>query len=286
MAPSHEVGASEMEVSAKASPVNLPSGPITMAGVTDRVAIVTGGAAGLGVAYCRALSEAGARVAIADRDLVMLERTSSMLAADGFDVMPVLTDVTDRSSTQSMAEKILAKWGRIDILVNNAAITTAAPFDQISEASWDSMYAVNVKGMWLTTLAVVPAMKSQGKGKIINIGSQTFFSGWPNYLHYVGTKGAVIGMTRALAIEVGPFGIRVNCLCPGLSMTEKALEDVEHSILPGQVGRWVDDHVAGQCIQHPGYPEDLVGPVLYLASDASDFMTGQTMLVDGGWAKH
>ncbi len=171
-------------------------------------------------------------------------------------------------------------------MVNNAAITTAAPFDQITEASWDSMYAVNVKGMWLTTLAVVPAMKSQGKGKIINIGSQTFFSGWPNYLHYVGTKGAVIGMTRALAIEVGPLGIRVNCLCPGLSMTEKALVDVEQSIMPGQVGRWVDDHVAGQCIKHPGYPEDLVGPLLYLASDASDFMTGQTMLVDGGWAKH
>lgn len=267
-------------------PVDLPDSRSAIAGVTDRVAIVTGGAAGLGVAYCRGLGEAGARVVIADRDAVMLERTSSMLVRDGLDVLPVLTDVTNRSSTESMAEKVVAKWGRIDILVNNAAITTAAPFDQISEASWDGMYAVNVKGIWLTTLAVVPTMKSQGKGKIINIGSQTFFSGWPNYLHYVGTKGAVIGMTRALAIEVGPLGIRVNCLCPGLSMTEKALEDVEHSILPGEVGRWVDDHVAGQCIKHPGYPEDLVGPMLYLASDASDFMTGQTMLVDGGWAKH
>jgi 3-oxoacyl-[acyl-carrier protein] reductase len=216
----------------------------------------------------------------------MLTRTTDKLNTDGLEVVPILTDVTNRLSTESMAETILAKWGRIDILVNNAAITTAAPFDQITEASWDGMYAVNVKGMWLTTLAVVPAMKSQGKGKVINIGSQTFFSGWPNYLHYVGTKGAVIGMTRALAIEVGPLGIRVNCLCPGLSMTEKALVDVEESIMPGQVGRWVDDHVAGQCIKHPGYPEDLVGPLLYLASDASDFMTGQTMLVDGGWAKH
>ena len=254
--------------------------------LAGRVAIVTGGASGLGVAYCRGLSEAGAKVVIADRDEVMLRRTTDKLLSDGLEVLSIIADVTNRVSTQSMAETILAKWGRIDILVNNAAITTAAPFDQITEASWDSMYAVNVKGMWLTTLAVVPAMKSQGKGKIINIGSQTFFSGWPNYLHYVGTKGAVIGMTRALAIEVGPLGIRVNCLCPGLSMTEKALVDVEQSIMPGQVGRWVDDHVAGQCIKHPGYPEDLVGPLLYLASDASDFMTGQTMLVDGGWAKH
>jgi 3-oxoacyl-[acyl-carrier protein] reductase len=254
--------------------------------LAGRVAIVTGGASGLGVAYCRGLSEAGAKVVIADRDEVMLRRTTDKLLSDGLEVLSIIADVTNRISTQSMAETILAKWGRIDILVNNAAITTAAPFDQITEASWDSMYAVNVKGMWLTTLAVVPAMKSQGKGKIINIGSQTFFSGWPNYLHYVGTKGAVIGMTRALAIEVGPLGIRVNCLCPGLSMTEKALVDVEQSIMPGQVGRWVDDHVAGQCIKHPGYPEDLVGPLLYLASDASDFMTGQTMLVDGGWAKH
>lgn len=254
--------------------------------LTGRVAIVTGGASGLGVAYCRGLSEAGAKVVIADRDEVMLRRTTDKLKGDGLEVLSIVTDVTSRVSTESMAQTILARWGRIDILVNNAAITTAAPFDQITEASWDSMYAVNVKGMWLTTLAVVPAMKSQGKGKIINIGSQTFFSGWPNYLHYVGTKGAVVGMTRALAIEVGPLGIRVNCLCPGLSMTEKALVDVEESIMPGEVGHWVDDHVAGQCIKHPGYPEDLVGPLLYLASDGSDFMTGQTMLVDGGWAKH
>jgi NAD(P)-dependent dehydrogenase (short-subunit alcohol dehydrogenase family) len=261
-------------------------GSMSAGELAGRVAIVTGGASGLGVAYCRGLSEAGAKVVIADRDEVMLRRTTDKLNADGLEVVPIPTDVTNRVSTESMAETILGKWGRIDILVNNAAITTAAPFDEITEASWDSMYAVNVKGMWLTTLAVVPAMKSQGKGKIINIGSQTFFSGWPNYLHYVGTKGAVIGMTRALAIEVGPLGIRVNCLCPGLSMTEKALVDVEQSIMPGQVGRWVDDHVAGQCIKHPGYPEDLVGPLLYLASDASDFMTGQTMLIDGGWAKH
>jgi 3-oxoacyl-[acyl-carrier protein] reductase len=258
-------------------------------GLTDvagRVAIVTGGASGIGAAYCSGLADAGALVAIVDRDEVMLERTQGRLARGGFDVLPIVGDVTKRDSMLEMAAQVQARWGRIDVLVNNAAMTAAAPYDQITESAWDSMYAVNVKGMWLATLAVIPIMKAQGKGKIINIGSQTFFSGWPHYLHYVGTKGAVIGMTRALAIEVGPLGIRVNCLCPGLTMTEKALVDVEQSIRPGQVDVWVDEHVAGQCIKHPGYPEDLIGPLLYLASDASDFMTGQTMLVDGGWAKH
>ena len=129
-------------------------------------------------------------------------------------------------------------------------------------------------------------MRDQGKGKIINIGSQTFFSGWPHLLGYVGTKGAVVGMTRALSIEVGPLGIRVNCLCPGMTMTESALVDVELSIRPGGVESWVDEHVQKQCIKHPGYPEDLVGTLIYLASDDSDFLTGQTILVDGGWAKH
>jgi 3-oxoacyl-[acyl-carrier protein] reductase len=255
-------------------------------GVADRVVIVTGGASGIGVAYCRGLAEAGAHVVIADNNKIQLERTTEELRDEGLEVMPVVTDVTRRDSTAELASCVLAKWGRIDVLVNNAAITTAAPFDEITEETWDGMYAVNVKGVWLTCLAVIPAMKAQAKGKIINIGSQTFFSGWPNYLHYVGTKGAVVGMTRALAGEVGGFGIRVNCLCPGLTMVEKSLSDVEWSIRPGAVGEWVDDHVSRQCIPHPGYPNDLVGPLIFLASDDSDFMTGQTLLIDGGWAKH
>jgi 3-oxoacyl-[acyl-carrier protein] reductase len=255
-------------------------------GVAGRVIVVTGGASGIGVAYCKGLAEAGAQVVIADQNELLLERTTAELAADGLTVIPVHTDVTRRASTTDMAARVLRDLGHIDVLVNNAAITTAAPFDEITEEAWDAMYAVNVKGMWLTSLAVIPAMKTQKKGKIVNIGSQTFFSGWLNYVHYVGTKGAVVGMTRALAGEVGRYGIRVNCLCPGLTMVEKSLSDVELSIQPGEVGKWVDDHVARQCIPHPGYPEDLVGPLLFLSSDDSDFMTGQTMLVDGGWAKH
>lgn len=252
----------------------------------DRVAIVTGGGAGIGAVLCRGLAEHGAKVVIAEINEVALQRTAEELAEEGFEVLPVVTDVSNKASTENMAKAALDKWGRIDILVNNAALYTAAPFYEIEEEYWDRMYAVNVKGTWLCTLAVYPTMKAQGKGKIINTGSQTFFTGWPHYMHYVGTKGAIIGMTRALAIEVGPIGIRVNCLCPGLTMTEKALVDVEDSIRPGEVGKWVDEHVQGQCIKHPAYPEDLVGTLIYMASDDSDFLTGQTILVDGGWAKH
>ena len=252
----------------------------------DRVAIVTGGGAGIGATLCRGLAEHGAKVVIAEINEDSLERTAKELKEEGFDILPVVTDVSDKSSTQNMAQATLEKWGQIDILVNNAAVYDASPFYEIDEEYWDRMYEVNVKGIWLSTLSVYPSMKEQGKGKIINIGSQTFFSGWPNYMHYVGTKGAIVGMTRALAIEVGPDGIRVNCLCPGLTMTEKALVDVERSIRPGEVGEWVDEHVQGQCIKHPAYPEDLIGTLIYMASDDSDFLTGQTILVDGGWAKH
>lgn len=252
----------------------------------NRVAIVTGGGAGIGAAMCRGLAQHGAKVAIAEFNEVTLYRTAEELAGEGFEVLPIHTDVSNRLSTENMAKETVDKWGRIDVLVNNAALYTAQPFYEIDENYWDKMYSVNVKGAWLCTLAVYPTMKQLGKGKIINIGSQTFFTGWPHYAHYVGTKGALVGMTRALSIELGPLGIRINCLCPGLTMTEKALVDVEDSIRPGQVGQWVDEHVQGQCIKHPAYPEDLTGTLIYLASDDSDFLTGQTILVDGGWAKH
>lgn len=251
-----------------------------------KVAIVTGGGGALAGAFCRGLAEQGAKVLIAEYNPEKLEMRANELINEGFDVLPVPTDVSDRASTEHMAKVALEKWGRIDVLVNNAVVSGAAPFNKINEDFWDKMFAINVKGVWLCTLAVFDAMRNQGKGKIINIGSQTFFSGWPHLLGYVGTKGAVVGMTRALAIEVGPLGIRVNCLCPGMTMTESALVDVELSIRPGGVESWVDEHVQKQCIKHPGYPEDLVGTLIYLSSDDSDFLTGQTILVDGGWAKH
>lgn len=252
----------------------------------DRVVIVTGGASGIGLAFAKGLAGEAAHVLVADYDERALAEARAECESLGLQIECTVTDVTSRESCNAMAQRALGMWGRIDALVNSAAVYEAAPFDQIDEDDWDRMYAVNVKGSWLATLAVQPTMQAAGKGKIVNIGSQTFFSGWPHYAHYVGTKGAVVGMTRALAVELGEQGIRVNCLAPGLTMTQKALVDVERSILPGQVEQWVDDHVAGQCIRHPGYPEDLIGALLFLTTDDSDFLTGQTLLVDGGWAKH
>ncbi len=253
----------------------------------EKVIIVTGGGAGIGEEYCRALAHEGARVALVDvlaREA--LESLAAEIVADGGEVEPIQADVSSQADTQRMAQQVVARWGRIDGLVNNAVWQPAKPFDQYTVEEFDRMMAVNVRGVWLCTVAVFPSMKRQGKGKVVNIASQTFFSGWWNLAPYVASKGAVIGLTRALAREVSPLGIRVNCLSPGLTVTEGSLREVEASIQPGRVNAWLDAHVEQQCLKHPGYPQDLVGPLLFLLSDDSDFMTGQTILVDGGWAMH
>ncbi len=255
--------------------------------VDGKVVIVTGGGAGIGEEYCRALALAGARVAIVDilpQD--DLDALAEDLIAEGGSVLAIQADVSDQEQVNRMAKRVADKWGRIDGLVNNAVWQPAKAFNEYTVDEFDRMMAVNVRGPWLCIAAVYPLMLKQGKGKIVNIGSQTFFSGWWNLAPYVASKGALVGMTRALAREISPHGIRVNCLCPGLTVTEGSLREVEANIHPGRVNEWLDDHVAEQSIKHPGYPQDLTGPLIFLLSDASDFMTGQTLLVDGGWAMH
>ncbi|HBY97326.1 MAG: SDR family oxidoreductase [Ardenticatenaceae bacterium] len=253
----------------------------------DRVIIVTGGAAGIGEQYCYGLAQEGARVCLVDiLPQAELDHVVSEIEAEGGEAFALRVDVSSQEQTTWMARAVYERWGRIDGLVNNAVWQPAKPFDQYTVEEFDRMMAVNVRGVWLCIVAVYPYLKEKGRGKIVNIGSQTFFSGWWNLAPYVGTKGAVIGMTRALAREISPDGIRVNCLCPGLTVTEGSLREVDASIHPGRVNEWLDRHVAEQCIPHPGYPQDLVGPLIFLLSDDSDFMTGQTILVDGGWAMH
>lgn len=247
-----------------------------MARLDGRVAIVTGAAQGLGRAFAARLAEDGARVVVADHNG---EKAASVAAeVDGF---AVEVDVADEASVTGLAATVLDRYGRVDILVNNAAIFSTLlmrPFDEIPVEEWDQVMAVNVRGVFLCTRAVAPAMRAAGYGKVVNISSATVWIGRPHYLHYVTSKMAVIGMTRALATELGPHNITVNAVTPGATETEIP----RATVTPRQAERIV----AGQAIKRREVPGDLVGVVSFLCSPDSDFMTGQTLNVDGGAAFH
>ncbi|MBT7972988.1 MAG: 3-oxoacyl-ACP reductase FabG [Candidatus Marinimicrobia bacterium] len=244
--------------------------------IQGRVAIVTGAAGGLGRAFCLALAQKGAHVVVADLDYAGAEQTVEMLNESGNDGIAIAVDVSDETATLQMAAQAVERWGRIDILVNNAAIYAGLerkPFDAISIEEWDQVMAVNLKGPWLCTRAVFPLMKIQGKGKIINIASAVFYSGSPLWSHYVSSKGGLIGLTRSLAKELGNEKITVNAVAPGFTMTEASEQLIPDAVNYG---------VQRGSIKRSEQPEDLVGAVLFLASDSSDFITGQTIIIDGG----
>ena len=252
-----------------------------MSKLKDRVAIVTGGAQGIGAAYARALAAEGARVAIAD----ILDGTAvaKEIEAAGGSAMSVKVNVADEASTQAMARAVVEHFGRIDILVNNAAVYASLqlkPFSEIDVAEWDKVMAVNVRGPFLCARAVVPYMRRERYGRIVNISSGTPFKGTPNLLHYVTSKGAILALTRALAREVGEDGICVNTLAPGLVLSEGVIQNEElRAKLTGPV-------IASRAIKRDQMPEDLIKPLLFLVSDDCAFMTGETVVVDGGSVMH
>jgi NAD(P)-dependent dehydrogenase (short-subunit alcohol dehydrogenase family) len=241
--------------------------------LAGRVAIVTGGARHIGAAYARKLAEEGAAVVIAD--ILDGEPIANEIRAEGGKALALKIDVANEADTGRMALEAMKAFGRIDILVNNAAIfinIQRHPFYEISAEEWDRVSAVNIKGPFLCAKAVFPQMKEQKSGKIINISSSTAYWGTPNFLHYVASKAALIGMTRSLAREVGEFGICVNAIAPGLVEHEgqnapKALTELQ---------------LKERSIKRLQTPDDLLGVLTYLASSDSDFVTGQTIVIDGG----
>lgn len=249
----------------------------------DKVAIITGAGRGIGRAYALRFAAEGAKIVIAEIDFRNAQAVAQQISAQGQEAFALNTDVSDEKSTQQMAEETVKRFGRIDILVNNAAIyygITMKPFSAITVEEWDRLMAVNVKGSWLCVKAVLPQMKAQGRGKIINIASQTILLGTPMLLHYVTSKGAILAMTRAMARELGDYGINVNCLCPGFTMSESSQE------LCRSVEGLAEMVASMQCFKRSEQPEDLVGVCVFLASEDSDFMTGQMIVVDGGAAMY
>ncbi len=245
-----------------------------------QVAIVTGAARGLGRVISVGVAAAGATVVAVDLDAEGAQATAETIISRGGSALALSVDVADERSVQEMAEAAVRQFGRIDILVNNAAIyggLERKPFTDISVEEWDRVIAVNLRGPWLCARAVFPAMRDKHHGRIVNIASAVFFSGSPKWAHYVSSKGGVIGLTRALATEVGIHGITVNAVAPGFTMTEASralIEDAEHY------------GVERGAIKRAEVPEDVVGTVVFLASPDSEFLTGQTIVVDGGRQLH
>lgn len=247
----------------------------------NRVVIITGAAQGIGATYARALAAEGARIVIAD--VLDGSRLVDELAGMGSEAIALKTDVSDETSVAAMAAAAMERFGQIDVLVNNAAIYASLKmkgFEEIELGEWEKVMAVNVRGPFLCARAVVPYMKEKGYGRIINISSGTPFKGTPNLLHYVTSKGAVLALTRALARELGEHGISVNTLAPGLVLSEGVVANAEMR------ERLTAPVIASRAIKRDQMPEDLIGPLLFLASDDSVFMTGETVVVDGGSVMH
>lgn len=248
-----------------------------MGRLDGKTAIVTGGARNIGAVYARALAAEGARVVITD----VLDGAPAVqaIAEAGGQAVSVMADVSREEDTLRLAQTALDAFGRIDVLVNNAAIYLSIhrrPFYEISAEEWDRVTAVNIKGVFLCAKAVFPHMRTQGGGRIVNISSNTVMAGTPDFLHYIASKSALVGMTRSMARELGAFGISVNAIAPGL---------VEHEgqTVPPAISA---SRVTARSIQRQQAPEDLTGALLYLVGPDSEFVTGQTLVVDGGDVLH
>ncbi len=249
--------------------------------LAGRSVVITGGGKGIGKVYVEEFAKAGARVTAADVDVAAAKSVAQPLRKAGFDAVGLGVDIASEQATEALAEAVLNRFGAIDVLVNNASLMSVLPrrsWLEIPIEEWDQVMAVNLRGMFLACRAVFPAMKAQKRGKIVNISSARVWEGTPNRLHYTTSKAGVIGFSRALAREVAGFGITVNAVTPGMTQSDTQVASSS--------GNYLIASIAGRAIERAQVPDDLVGAVMFLSSAASDFMTGQTINVDGGKAMH
>jgi 3-oxoacyl-[acyl-carrier protein] reductase len=249
--------------------------------LSGRSVIVTGGGKGIGKVYVEEFAKAGARVVAADIDAGAAMAVAEVLRGAGHEAIGLGVDIASEDATAAMARTVLDRFGAIDVLINNASLMSVLPrrsWLEIPVEEWDQVMAVNLRGMFLSCRAVFPTMKMQKRGKIVNISSSRVWDGTPNRLHYTTSKAGVIGFTRALARELGEFGITVNAVTPGMTQSETQVASSS--------GNYLAARVAGRAIERVQFPADLVGAVMFLSAAASDFMTGQTINVDGGKSMH
>jgi 3-oxoacyl-[acyl-carrier protein] reductase len=249
----------------------------------DKVAIITGAAHGIGKAYARRFAEEGAHVVIADIDAQGGEATAKALLDAGGSAWARATDVTQFSNVEGLMRETVTKFGKIDVLLNNAAIYVTqklwkGPVEELALEEWDRVIEVNLKGVFLCSKAAIPIMKRQKSGKIINIASGTFFSGSGNMPHYTTAKGGVVALTRVMARQLGEFGINVNCVTPGSTMSEESVSEEVRKRREGSMDK--------RAFRRVETPADIVGTALFLASSDSDFVTGQLLVVEGGGIMH
>lgn len=249
----------------------------------DKVTVITGAAHGIGKAYARRFAEEGAHVVVADIDAGGGEATAKAIADSGGSAWARHTDVRSLPNVEGLMRETVKKYGRVDVLLNNAAIYVTeklwkGPVEELELEEWDRVIEVNLKGVFLCSKAVIPIMKQQKIGKIINIASGTFFSGSGNMPHYTTAKGGVVALTRVMARQLGEWGINVNCMTPGSTMSEESVSDEVLKRREGSVDK--------RAFRRTETPADIVGTALFLASSDSDFITGQLLVVEGGGVMH
>jgi NAD(P)-dependent dehydrogenase (short-subunit alcohol dehydrogenase family) len=257
---------------------------VTDGRLAGRVAVVTGAARGIGLAAAGALADAGASVMACDIDGALQSEVAQALAAKGLDVRPSETDVSDQKSVERLIQAVADAWGRLDVLVNNAAISDDTPIEELTDQRWREVLAVNLDSVLLCTRAALPLLRRSGNASIVNIASTQGIRGQPHAMAYATAKGGVVNLTRCMAVDFGPMGIRANAVAPGYIDTRMAQQKV------GGVHEHRSDWFQDVFIRHgrlplrrPGVPEDVAGPILFLASDDSRYVTGQVLIVDGGF---